>query len=363
MPANGSQGFGLPAWLGRPVRPEDLRHDGNIFNLMRLILASAVIFSHGYALAGDKAMDPSYQWLPFTISRLAVLLFFTLSGFLVTPGLMKRGPKSFATARALRLVPGLWVMLIVTSALVLWLFTSVPALENRGLWNYLGRNLMLYSGGYSISGAFAGQPLPDVVNGSLWTIAREVQCYALLALAAAIGALADRRVMLLLWVGGIILHMALPFDLVPLFEELRWLAISFFAGVLLYLWHERILLSLPLLVALAALSTLADAGPWRQIAVALAAAYGLITLGMLAPAGLKRFSGRMPDYSYGMYIYAFPAQQAAVALGLGITPETNMLAGFLLALPFAVGSWHFVEKPALARKPGARSLTAQPRSA
>jgi peptidoglycan/LPS O-acetylase OafA/YrhL len=340
-----------PRWLGRRVAAEDLRHDGNIFNLMRLILASAVIFSHSYEVVGQASLDPSLDALPFPISRLAVLLFFTLSGFLVTPGLMRRGTRSFIMARALRLLPGLWVMLVVTAGIVLLFFTDVPALQNPGLLDYFGRNLLLLHGGYVITGAFPGQPFAEAVNGSLWTISREVQCYLLLALLGWAGVLARRRLLLLLWVGGLLLHMLLPFGLVPAVEELRWLSLSFFAGVLLYLWHDKVWLSWPLVALVAGLAALAGPGPWRQIAVAITAAYILITLSTLAPLWLKQFSGRMPDYSYGIYIYAFPAQQVAYALDLGRTPVPNMIFGFLLALPFAVASWHLVEKPALSRKP------------
>jgi peptidoglycan/LPS O-acetylase OafA/YrhL len=64
---------------------EDVRHNGNIFNILRLVFASAVIFSHAYVLNGLP--DPSEAVLPFSVSRFAVMLFFTLSGFLVTNSL------------------------------------------------------------------------------------------------------------------------------------------------------------------------------------------------------------------------------------------------------------------------------------
>jgi peptidoglycan/LPS O-acetylase OafA/YrhL len=344
----------VPAWLGRPVAADDLRHDGNIFNLLRLLLASAVIFSHSFDMVGLTGQDPSLDVLPFPVSRLAVLLFFSLSGFLVTPGLMRRGGKSFIIARALRLLPGLWAMLLLTTALVLLFFTAVPAGQNSGLFNYLGRNLLLLPGGYIINGAFADHPMAQAVNGSLWTISREVQCYLILAALGWAGVLAKRRLMLALWLGAVAVHMAVPFDLIPDLQQLRWLSLSFFAGVLLYLWHDRLWLSWPLLVALMGLALMIERGPWARLAVAMAAAYALIALALLAPPWLKRLSARMPDYSYGIYIYAFPAQQIAYALDLGRTPYSNMVAGFLLALPFAMLSWHLVEKPALARKPSAR---------
>lgn len=341
----------------RTIEAADLRHDGNIFNLLRLILSSAVIWSHAFALLGQREADPSLIVLPFTISRLAVLLFFTLSGFLVVQSLIHRGPRNFAIARALRMLPGLWVMLIITSAIVLLAFTTVPPLQNPGWWAYIARNLLLQSGGYFIDGAFTGQASPALVNGSLWTISREVQCYIALGLLGAAGLLRQRSLLLVAWLIAIAVHMALPRDIIPFLTELRWLAISFFAGVLLSLWQDHVPLSAPLAVALPLLASLVPPGPWAELVMGLAAAYALIALGILAPAPLKRLSGRLPDYSYGIYVYAFPAQQIAIATGLGLTPATNMLASFALALPFAIASWHLIEKPTLARKPAAPRLT------
>lgn len=336
------------------VSAADMRPDGNIFNVLRLILASAVIFSHSYALMGMREADPSLAVLPFPVSRLAVLLFFTLSGFLVVPGLKRRGVRSFAVARALRLLPGLWVMLIVTSAIILWGFSDVPPQANRSWWGYMLRNAFVQTGGYIIDGAFSTNPEPNLVNGSLWTISREVQCYAALALTGALGWVHRRRLLLALWLGGIAVHMALPQDMFPVLGELRWLSISFFAGVLMALWQDRLPMSAALAVILLAaalgLSARFAGTGFDQLAVALAGAYALIAFGVRAPAVLKALSGRLPDYSYGVYIYAFPAQQVAIATGIGMTAAGNMAAGFALALPFAMASWHLVEKPALAYK-------------
>jgi hypothetical protein len=39
---------------------------------MRLVLASAVVWSHSYALLGQRDLDPSLALLPFPVSRVAV---------------------------------------------------------------------------------------------------------------------------------------------------------------------------------------------------------------------------------------------------------------------------------------------------
>lgn len=65
------------------------------------------------------------------------------------------------------------------------------------------------------------------------------------------------------------------------------------------------------------------------------------------PAGAIRRYNDLGDYSYGIYIYAFPVQQFMVwALG-PMTPLANMALSFPLVLGCAVLSWHFIESPAL----------------
>ena len=66
--------------------------------------------------------------------------------------------------------------------------------------------------------------------------------------------------------------------------------------------------------------------------------------------GVLRHFNRFGDYTYGIYIYAFPMQQLLVAMVPGITPEQMIAVSRRWARSALRGSWHFVEKPALARK-------------
>lgn len=351
MPSN------VPVWFARRIAPHDLRTDGNIFTLLRWLLASTVMFSHGWDLTQSRAgLDPSVALLTMPVSRLAVFLFFSLSGFLVAGSLIKRGVAEFAWARALRMIPGLWVMLIVTTVGLGLAFSTLAPSEyfrDRSTWHYVLRNGLLLGGEYDLPGVFAGHPFP-VVNGSLWTIPQEVRCYIVLALLGAAGLMATRRWLLTGFVIAVAIHLVVPADIIPALENPRRLALSFFLGVLAYVCRDRLWLSWPVAILSAVLAlTLAhlakgSAGGMASIQIGLA--YFVLVAAFRVPARMKRWSAAVPDYSYGIYIYAFPAQQTAIALTWAVTPIANILTGLAITLPVAALSWHLVEKPCLQAK-------------
>jgi peptidoglycan/LPS O-acetylase OafA/YrhL len=57
------------------------------------------------------------------------------------------------------------------------------------------------------------------------------------------------------------------------------------------------------------------------------------------------------DYSYGIYIYAFPVQQTLVSFWPQMPLPAYLLSSFVITVALAALSWHFVEKPALKLKP------------
>jgi len=76
-----------------------------------------------------------------------------------------------------------------------------------------------------------------------------------------------------------------------------------------------------------------------------------------APSRLSAF-GRSADFSYGIYLYAFPIQQALVAL---LGREVHPLVLFACSMPPSVlagaVSWHLVEKHFLRRRQARITMT------
>ena len=246
----------------------------------------------------------------------------------------------------------------VISLYVLALGVTTPLagfLADGETHRFVWRNAVLIGGAYSLPGVFTAAPLPGIVNGSLWTIPHEVRCYLALAVLGALGLVLSRGRFTLLLLAAMAVHLLVPEHAVPLLYDARRLAFAFFLGVLAWLWRDRLPLSWPLAIAAAALALAVPADMVVKTAISqIGFGYLALVAAFRVPAAVRAASAWLPDYSYGIYIYAFPMQQVALALGAR-EPLANIALAFALTVPLAALSWHLVEKPALALKPAGRA--------
>jgi peptidoglycan/LPS O-acetylase OafA/YrhL len=281
--------------------------------------------------------------------------FFALSGFLVAGSMVRLNDvRVFVAFRVLRILPALALEVVLSALLLGPLVTALPLADYatdpgfaRYFWNILG---VIH---YELPGVFLGNPWPGVVNGSLWTVPAELYCYIGLVLLMLGRVARHRRAMLAVFLlGGAALTLRSllipgpPADLLALSRGM--LVMCFLAGNLLYLWRDRIpldgrlcLLALPAYLGLVLLLPEAV-----FLGGSSAVAYWIVWLGMVR---LPRLPLLMRgDYSYGIYLYAFPIQQALI---WGIEGLRHPALVFLAAAPpsilFAMLSWHAVERPAL----------------
>ena len=125
----------------------------------------------------------------------------------------------------------------------------------------------------------------------------------------------------------------------------------FTAGTLLFLLRE----TLPLrpvyaLAALLATAPLAGSALFPLIEP-LTVAYAVLAVG-LARTPVLSGAGRFGDFSYGLYLYAYPIQQAVrQAFGERLGFAGALALSLAAAFVCAALSWRFVEKRALAFKP------------
>ena len=80
------------------------------------------------------------------------------------------------------------------------------------------------------------------------------------------------------------------------------------------------------------------------------------TGGILSSARPVAPFNRIGDYSYGLYVYAFPIQQTVVQRAPAIEPLTLFARRRWSTLIVSAASWHVVEKPALGRNPASTAI-------
>lgn len=327
--------------------------DGS-FDTLRLAAALLVFHSHSFAIAGR----PEPHVPGFALGGVAVVIFFAMSGYWVSRSALERSLASFAVARTLRIVPGLFVCCLATILLCALATSQIvnDYFRNPETWRWLQNAFPFFApqrGG--LPGVFE-DGARQAVNGSLWTLPYEIFCYLLAAMAAVFGrkgmqvAIAAAGVFALTVLFGAVPEGALQL-LTPL--DRRWLAIfagAFFFGAALNGASGR---TLPAVVAAAAVGVGLSLKDVALVTLASVFLYGGLAIWLGRALHLDRWVTRGRDISYGVYIYAFPCQQlAARALPPhdGLSFAAYYAAALTATLALAWLSWVIVEKPALAAK-------------
>lgn len=314
--------------------------------------ALAVVAGHSLALAGQGAHDPVARLAPgYPLATLAVYVFFAVSGYLVTSSLLRNpGMVRYLRNRVLRVYPG-YVVCILATVFVLGPFLTSHQVSgyfsSAGVWDYLRENGLPLTFAWSLPGVFETNPFPSVVNGTLWSLGLEVRWYFYLALLSLVGVVGRRRVFTSVAIAFLAIGVWEAFVGVPDLLHYRALSQTFVLAALAAHWlHRPTLPAWPLIAMLGLFAALAGT-VWAGALIALTAVYGTLWIAYSAP--LLRWPPEL-DYSYGLFLYGFPVQQAIVAWCPGISG----LALFAVSLPAAgacaVVSWHLVEKPSLALK-------------
>jgi peptidoglycan/LPS O-acetylase OafA/YrhL len=333
----------------------------NNFNLIRMLAATAVLISHSYPLAlGSNAVEPLFSWLGISLGELAVITFFCVSGFFISLSRDRApGNLDFFSARFLRIYPGLTLVLLISVFVIGPIFTTLSTseyLSSREIYSYLSNNLTLFNMKFQLPGLFQDNPYPGI-NGSLWTLFYEVTLYAVVGGLGAFACYARgvRFAVFMLVYGIAYVSFKVLLANTSLLNDLHrsqffftW-SLPFVLGMSLYRYRHRIQHRFVWLLPLAALAAWSYQKPWFFECFVLAWTYLIFYLGFATHTRVDQYNA-LGDYSYGVYIYAFPVQEILAHQFKGISPITMMLLAFPIVLIAAVCSWHFIEKPAMSRR-------------
>ncbi len=340
----------------------------NNFDVLRFLFASLVVFSHSYPLGeGHELREPLRKLTgQTTLGGLSVYCFFIISGFLIAASWERRKTVGqFLKKRVLRIYPGF----IIANAV--GVFLVAPMAADSAIGNAL---VSLQQFAWDCM-RLQGIQLPDTlfpqnhlhaVNGSIWSIAYEFWCYIGVIILGLVPLFHRRSFVLglfvaslavafifptyhLEWFGGGILGRIFGY---PFFWAM--LLPNYLAGVVAWRYRDKLVVSdrVAMMSAIALAVSIPVANSW-SVMFPVCGAYLVLWAAFHPLFRLHGFS-KYGDFSYGMYLYAFPIQQLLVMHNSG---SMNPYALFALAWPLSILagmlSWYVVERPFLRR---ARSM-------
>lgn len=336
----------------------------NNLTLLRFVAALAVIWGHSFPLVHTKHIDP-VRALTFrhTYSgSIAVSAFFALSGFLVARSYyFNPNLAEWLKLRFARIYPGAIACLIV---ILVYVFithghgSGIDFFSSRGVREFFWHNAFLNDLRFGIGeDVFPGNRARQGLIGSWWTLPGEIRVYLLFAVLAVVGAVpydgakkpGFRRAVSVACLASLLGLSFYDYSAMPIVLKNPAYAFPtrcFLLGAIFFLVREYIPLDGRLCVLLLAL-------PY----VSYGSRVGFLTLSMFSITyavfyfgyGLRdcQFEKVVGDWSYGIYIYGWFAQQIVAAHSPTQSPSTNFVFASALAIVLGMLSWKFVEKPAL----------------
>lgn len=334
----------------------------NNLDFIRFIAAAFVIYSHSFVLTNGNyngelmVIFTKNNW---SFGNFSVATFFILSGFLITQSYMNNpNILIYLKKRILRIIPALTIVILLSTFILGPIISTLPVSDyfsSRETYSYL-KNIFFVPV-YSLPGVFSGL-INASINGSLWTIGYEFFFYIFVAILGILGFYKYKNSNLILFILFLYLNLYKQnlfvqtftiFKILDLYSLIE-LGLYFTMGMMVYTYKDKIKLDNNLaLISLIGLLLF-----WYQgnciIPFVIFGSYLLFYFGFNNRINLSNFS-KKGDYSYGMYIYAFPIQQLYIYLFNGrMNSYINFALAFITTLLFAILSWYLIEKPCLKLK-------------
>lgn len=326
-----------------------MNKNDNCFNLIRHLAAFAVLFSHNFPLSGRA--EPVFRGWE-TIGFISVVVFFSLSGFLM--------PKSFASSgnfmifmikRLRRLTPGLLVCSFIMIFIINPIFTTGDIFSGKfikdSLLLFIQHSAFIFNDPKNLFNDFI---VPNAMNGSLWTLPIEFLCYILIG--SALSLVNSFKPLILLIFTCIVISVTMRFNGyifyffgVPI-QSLLTFGIAFFTGAILSMTLESWIKFKNILITVAIIAFISTKNGLEMSSI------GVLCISILTIAiGLtfKSEASNKIDISYGIYIYAFPVQQIAINT-ISSDFTISLIISFIITTLIAFLSYKYVEEPFLKGK-------------
>ena len=331
-------------------------HD-NFFTPLRFVFAYLVLIGHAFVVVqGGNESEPQV-FFHLTFSYMAVNLFFIASGFLVTSSMMyRKNLANFTSARVLRIFPALIAHVFIIIFVFGLMTTSLP------LMDYLTHPDTLKQPFIVLPFVETNMELPGIISGNhehtasaaLWTLRYEFFAYVGTFFAFTLGLMKYRWMILVQFMlFAIALPLAYHFGIYDklafTLQSLLRFGLCYGLGATIYAYRDKLKFHVALIPPLIFLTALFSGTVLFEVVGVITAGYMLFWAAYLVLPKLD-FLKKLDDVSYGLYIYHWAVLQGIYHF----LPNISIWALITLSTPIAIGfamlSWQYVEKPALAYK-------------
>lgn len=327
----------------------------NNYDILRVIAALCIIFTHSFDLMGLNKMEPlmTFSNQKNNFSQIGLSIFFAISGYLIAKSADTSSSfKNYIWKRFLRIQPLLILVCFISIFIVGPLFTqnSISTyFSDFHTYTYLRNIMPIFGIQFTLPNVFSTNIGDIGVNGSMWTLILEERLYLIIGLLF----LHKIHFKKILIVG--ILMLNIFYSIHSLLQNKAidgyfngqnvYYGLIFLNASLFYFLNIRFhKIKFKIAISLLILST------FYFLSLNANAQLFLVPFLVILLAEIKGFTNNAAKYgdiTYGLYIFSFPVQQMLITGKICVSPYALFFTTILVVLPLAFLSWHFVEKKLL----------------
>ena len=331
----------------------------NNYDFLRVFAAVCIMFTHSFDLL-DKSKYELARVVTngrVNFSFIGLTIFFSISGYLIAKSAERSsGIKNYLWKRLLRIQPLLIVTCLLTVLIIGPVYTNLSIRDyffSSNTWTYFRNILPVFGLQFTLPGVFLNNIAEPGVNGSLWTLIVEERLYILVCILFLFNK--NRFMFLFLLI--------IPINILYLVHRF------YFASSLITYFNSGAFFYALIFLNAAALYFL-EINFSKRLYWYISASAGIVLIGISFPSlnfmyffsipllinsiaqvkGGFNKAGKYGDFTYGIYVFAFPVQQMLISSKLATKPYQLFLYSIILVVPLAIASWHLIEKKFLKMK-------------
>lgn len=330
----------------------------NNYDFLRVFAAVCIMYYHSFALVGVDEREPLFRLTEgrMNVSFIGLCIFFAISGYLIAKSAINSPTLiNYLWKRLLRIQPLLIVLCILTVTCLGLAFTSLSAGEyftTGATWTYFRNIFPAFGIQFSLPGVFSGMP-DSGVNGSLWTLIIEERLYLFMCIIFFFGRKSAKSFIVIvillnaLYLGNRFLFKS---QLVPYLAGYSFIFYLLFLNAAVLYLSKLNISKHPSLIFIAGVLLFGLATSFQVLNFLYVYAAPLMVNGVAYFRGWLNKAGQFGDFTYGLYVFAFPVQNALISRWQLTDPYLVFVLTLIIVLPMAVLSWHLLEKRCLRLK-------------